>query len=106
MAHKLSEKSLLLLVGAYSQSFPGEVVERLAAADTEQAARLLEALDPKTAVGLLDDASDALAAVLLKRLSDDGFQRIVGRVRHDRMAKLKAMDRGLSQRMQPESTQP
>jgi Mg/Co/Ni transporter MgtE len=106
MAHKVSEKSLLRLAGAYARSFPKEVADDLTKTDADTAAQFLEAVEPGIAVDILDATSDALSAILLHKLSDDGFSRLVHRVHRHRLEKLKALHQGLAGRLEPKPAQP
>ena len=106
MAHKVREKSLLELAGAYARSFPKEVAEALAEADTASAAQFLETVEPGAAIGVLDETPDALSATLLHKLSDDGFSRLVHRVHRHRLEKLTSLHQGLATRLDPKPAQP
>lgn len=106
MAHKVSERSLLRLAGAYARSFPKEVAEEMAKADTDSAARFLETVEPGAAVDVLDVTPDGFSAALLHKLSEDGFTRLVHRVHRHRLEKLKALHQGLAKRLEPKPAQP
>lgn len=101
MARRIGERSLLGLVGAYAEEFPGEVAAALEGAEIADAAELLEALALGTAAGVIERVSDDRSAALLAKLSDDGFRRVVGRVHRSRLEKMKALHSPLAERLDP-----